>query len=70
MLFNYKAIDNSGENKEGTVEAVNIDVAINSIQKRGLIISAIITLLATAFVVYQFVHVLKLDRIDKKKDDK
>lgn len=41
MLFNYKAIDNSGENKEGTVEAVNIDVAINSIQKRGLIISAI-----------------------------
>ncbi len=41
MLFNYKAIDNNGENKEGTVEAVNIDVAINSIQKRGLIISAI-----------------------------
>ena len=36
----------------------------------GLIISAIITLLATAFVVYQLVHVLKLDRIDKKKDDK
>jgi len=41
MLFNYKAIDNVGENKEGTVEAVNIDVAISSIQKRGLIISAI-----------------------------
>ncbi|MEK9174332.1 MAG: MscL family protein [Patescibacteria group bacterium] len=34
----------------------------------GLIISAIITLLATALVVYQLVHVLKLDRIDKKKD--
>ncbi len=34
----------------------------------GLIISSIITLLATAFVVYQLVHVLKLDRIDKKKE--
>lgn len=34
----------------------------------GLIISAVITLLATAFVVYQIVHVLKLDKMDKKKD--
>jgi len=41
MLFNYKAIDNNGENKEGAVEAVTIDVAINSVQKRGLIISSI-----------------------------
>ena len=30
-----------GEKKEGTVEAINIDIAINSIQKRGLIISSI-----------------------------
>ena len=41
MLFNYKAIENSGENKEGTIEAINIDIAISSLQKRGLIISAI-----------------------------
>ncbi|HEY4489730.1 MAG TPA: type II secretion system F family protein [Candidatus Paceibacterota bacterium] len=41
MLFNYKAIDQSGEVKEGTVEAVNIDIAIASVQKRGLIISEI-----------------------------
>lgn len=33
----------------------------------GLMISAIITLLATAFVVYQIVHLAKLDRLDKKK---
>lgn len=32
----------------------------------GAIVSAIITLLATAFVVYQIVHVAKLDRLDKK----
>ncbi len=41
MLFNYKAIDPNGEAKEGSIEAVSIDVAIASIQKRGLIISAI-----------------------------
>lgn len=36
----------------------------------GAIVSAIITLLATAFVVYQIVHIAKLDRMDKKKEDK
>ncbi|MBP9853006.1 MAG: large conductance mechanosensitive channel [Patescibacteria group bacterium] len=36
----------------------------------GAIIGAIITLLATAFVVYQIVHIAKLDRLDKKKEDK
>lgn len=33
----------------------------------GLIISSLITLLATAFVVYQVVHLAKLDRLDKAK---
>lgn len=41
MLFNYKAIDQNGAKKEGQIDAVNIDIAINSIQKRGLIISNI-----------------------------
>lgn len=41
MLFSYKALDQSGENKEGTIEAISIDVAIGSLQKRGLILSAI-----------------------------
>ena len=35
----------------------------------GAIISSMITLLATAFVIYQIVHVLKLDRLDKKKEE-
>ena len=35
----------------------------------GLIISSLITLLATAFVVYQVVHLAKLDRLDRKKED-
>jgi large conductance mechanosensitive channel len=34
----------------------------------GAILSSVITLLATAFIVYQLVHVAKLDRVDKKKD--
>jgi large conductance mechanosensitive channel len=34
----------------------------------GTVLSAIITLLATAFVVYLFVHFAKLDRVDKKKE--
>lgn len=34
----------------------------------GAILASFITLLATAFIVYQLVHVLKLDKIDKKKN--
>src|SRR3989344_5596470 len=41
MLFNYKAIDQNGENKEGLIDATNIDIAISSIQKRGLTITKI-----------------------------
>lgn len=33
----------------------------------GAIVGAVITLLATAFVIYQIVHIAKLDRIDKAK---
>jgi type II secretory pathway component PulF len=41
MLFNYEAIENNGEKKTGSIEAVTLDVAIQSLQKRGLIISEI-----------------------------
>ena len=34
----------------------------------GAIISSLITLAATAFVIYFIIHWTKLDRIDKKKD--
>ena len=34
----------------------------------GAIVSSLITLLATAFIVYQLIHIAKLDRMDKKKD--
>lgn len=34
----------------------------------GAILSALITLIATSFVIYWLVHVAKLDKIDKQKD--
>jgi len=41
MIFNYKAITNTGGTTQGTIESANVDVAINLLQKRGLIISEI-----------------------------
>lgn len=41
MLYLYKAIESSGAKKEGSIEAVSIEVAIDSLQKRSLIITEI-----------------------------
>jgi type IV pilus assembly protein PilC len=41
MLFNYKVISVGGEAQNGSIEAVNIDVAISSLQRRNLVISSI-----------------------------
>ncbi|MEK7499783.1 MAG: type II secretion system F family protein [Patescibacteria group bacterium] len=41
MLFNYKAIDTEGVNKEGEIDAPNRDMAISGLQRRGLVIISI-----------------------------
>lgn len=41
MIFTYKALTNTGEETHGVIEAFNIDIAINQLQKRGLVISKI-----------------------------
>ncbi len=41
MLFDYKAIDGTGGKREGTVDAANIDVAINTLQRRGYTVTSI-----------------------------
>jgi len=41
MLFKYKVIDKDGLEKNGTIDAINVDVAISSLQRRGFIISSI-----------------------------
>jgi type IV pilus assembly protein PilC len=40
-LFIYKAIDKEQNPKDGSIEAINVDVAISSLQRRGFIISSI-----------------------------
>ncbi len=41
MLFSYHAIDQDGHERDGTIEAPSQDIAIASLQRRNLIISAI-----------------------------
>lgn len=41
MLFNYEAISNTGEKKNGTVDASSRDTAISAIQHRGLIVLSV-----------------------------
>ncbi len=41
MLFTYKGLENNGTKREGTIEAVSVDVAIDALQKRGIILTEI-----------------------------
>ena len=42
MLFNYEALDNTGAKKVGSIDAVNVDVAISSLQRRGMAITSVV----------------------------
>src|SRR3989344_4791749 len=41
MLFNYKALEDSGRQVAGSIDAVSSDVAVGSLQKRGLMVAKI-----------------------------
>lgn len=41
MLFIYKTVDSNGAPQSGSIEAPNVDLAIGSLQRRGLIIVSI-----------------------------
>lgn len=41
MLFQYKALDQDGKKKEGSIDALNKTVAIAALQRRGLIVVAL-----------------------------
>ncbi len=41
MLFEYTAIDQGGQKQAGTIDAVSRDVAISSLQRRGLSVSVV-----------------------------
>src|SRR3989344_5806277 len=40
-LFTYTALDTEGNERRGTIDAVNMDIAIAALQRRGLVISGI-----------------------------
>lgn len=40
-IFNYSALDQDGNKREGSIDAVTMDVAIAALQRRGLIITQI-----------------------------
>jgi type IV pilus assembly protein PilC len=41
MLFSYKALDQDGHEREGTVESLSLDAAVSTLQRRSLIVSLI-----------------------------
>ena len=41
MLFNYEAVDTTGAKKTGSIESITVDVAIASLQKRGMVLTSI-----------------------------
>ena len=43
MIFRYRAVDPNDQSKEGTIEAANMDVAISSLQRKGLVIVSILS---------------------------
>ncbi len=43
MLFNYKVINQNGAEETGGIDAVNQDVAIASLQRRGYVITSIVS---------------------------
>lgn len=58
MLFNYRALDRDGHERAGTVEALSMDVAVTTLQRRNLIVSSIApaaekTLLTKEFSIFK-----------------
>lgn len=41
MLFNYQVLDQRGEKTAGSIEAISVDVAISSLQRRGFTIVSV-----------------------------
>jgi type II secretory pathway component PulF len=41
MTFRYKALDQNGNPKDGTIDAIAMEAAINGLQKRGLVVLSI-----------------------------
>lgn len=42
-LFTYTGVDKDGQERSGTIDAINQDVAVTALQRRGLIVSSIVS---------------------------
>ncbi|MEK7627948.1 MAG: type II secretion system F family protein [Patescibacteria group bacterium] len=40
-VFSYNAVDQEGNQRKGTIDAVNMDVAVTALQRRGLVVAGI-----------------------------
>ncbi len=50
MLFSYHALDKDGHERAGTIEALSVDVAVSTLQRRSLIVSSIEPLAKKSFL--------------------
>jgi type IV pilus assembly protein PilC len=64
MLFNYTTVNEKGEQSAGSIDAVNVDVAIASLQRRNLIIASIKE--ATAKGSFLSINISLFDRVSTK----
>jgi type IV pilus assembly protein PilC len=62
MLFKYKVVDDKGLSKEGEIDAVNRDMAISGLQRRGFIVMAI----SEADKKKKFLHISFFERVSSK----
>lgn len=65
MLFKYTAIDQKGGRSQGSIDAISLDVAIMSLQRRGLVIEHIDSaekksLLSGGFVLFEHVSMKEI----------
>ena len=42
-LFNYTAVDQEGRERQGSIDAISQDVAVTALQRRGLIVSSVVS---------------------------
>lgn len=54
MLFTYRALDRDGHEREGTVEALSMDVAVATLQRRNLIVSSIVPAVEKSILTKEF----------------
>ena len=64
MLFNYSAVDQQGQPKQGSIDALNMDIALASLQRRGFVVSKIIPVGEKGGILN--INISFLDRVSNK----